>query len=432
MSDHQAGRCADFRRCGLQGVDLQGGNLQEANFQEANLRGADLRGAYLQGACLQDANLQETNLQAVNMIDARISSANLRGANLTEADLEKANLERADLQNANIERAYLQDANLKFIRISQTSLAHIPENIKQKFGSTWLVVDKVEKGDTDRLIIRSITFPPEYHEAGISILTYFGTILRKKYPDTKAKIQIKQEGLRVTMIIEPDDGGEREIIEKALDEYGLVVTGQKTPEEFTDDKVLIIGLRSELRIAQARIETQKELLQDKSAQIDKLFFIVGNAVQSKPVSVVQKAAPHNNIGANEIQSLVQTEQISSFNQNWEDGMGDNINIKSGRDTAVSKGHGTTTINNVSQTMDEKAIQGFLEQLKKHADALDLKPEKKNELSDHIVLAEREMARPTPEPERVDEYLASIRNILDGVAGSIIASGLLHEIGKLMG
>jgi len=40
------------------------------------------------------------------------------------------------------------------------------------------------------------------------------------------------------MVIDPVDGGEREIIEEILDEYGLVITGKMTPEEFTDDKLL--------------------------------------------------------------------------------------------------------------------------------------------------------------------------------------------------
>ncbi|MCP4106255.1 MAG: DUF1566 domain-containing protein [Desulfobacteraceae bacterium] len=130
----------------------------------------------------------------------------------------------------------------------------------------------------ENLISRSIEFPPQYYQAGISILNYFGTVLRKKYPDTKAKIRIEQEDLKITMIIDPVEG-EREIIEKALDEYGLVITGNMTPEEFTNDRLLLIEMKSELRYAQNKIELQQELLQDKGVQIDKLLAIVGNAVQ---------------------------------------------------------------------------------------------------------------------------------------------------------
>jgi hypothetical protein len=40
---------------------------------------------------------------------------------------------------------------------------------------------------------------------------------------------------------------EPEVFERALDQYGLVVTGRITPEEFTNDSSLIISLKHELR-----------------------------------------------------------------------------------------------------------------------------------------------------------------------------------------
>jgi hypothetical protein len=80
------------------------------------------------------------------------------------------------------------------------------------------------------------------------------TILRKKYPNTKASVKIEQKGLKVTMIIDPADG-DREVIEKELHEYGLVVTGKMSPEEFTDDKLLCMDLQNQLTFAKAQIET---------------------------------------------------------------------------------------------------------------------------------------------------------------------------------
>ncbi len=121
-------------------------------------------------------------------------------------------------------------------------------------------------GTDENIITRSIEFPPEYHQAGISILNYFSTVLRKKYPDAKAKVRIEQEDLKVTMTIDPVEG-DREIIEKALDEYGLVVTGKMLPDEYTDDRLLKIELESKLTQARAEIETQKLLLQYRDEQI---------------------------------------------------------------------------------------------------------------------------------------------------------------------
>lgn len=47
-----------------------------------------------------------------------------------------------------------------------------------------------------------ITFAPEYYQAGLSILNYFGTVLRNKYPEQKATVKIEQHENMVRMIVE--------------------------------------------------------------------------------------------------------------------------------------------------------------------------------------------------------------------------------------
>jgi len=133
-----------------------------------------------------------------------------------------------------------------------------------------------EKSDSSGKIIRSIEFPPEYHHAGVSILNYFGTVLRKKDPKLKAKIRIEQDDNKVTMIIDPIEG-KKEVIEQTLYEYGLVIHGEILPEQFTDDKFLILELKNELRLEKARIESQKELLQYQNSHIKQLFSLIGQA-----------------------------------------------------------------------------------------------------------------------------------------------------------
>ncbi len=164
--------------------------------------------------------------------------------------------------------------------------------------------------DFERLIRKSIEFPEEYFEAGKSILSYFGSILRKKYPDAKANVQIRQDGLKVTMTIDPADG-DREVLEKELDRYGLVITGKMAPEEFTDDRLLIHDLKNELRIAHHRIESQKELLayqnedmRKKDIRIDRFLDIMEKGIQA-PVNMnvfqtqgekIDGSSQANNIG----------------------------------------------------------------------------------------------------------------------------------------
>lgn len=108
-------------------------------------------------------------------------------------------------------------------------------------------------------INRNIEFPPEHLTAGISILQYFGKLLQEKYPNEKVSVSIKQEGLRVTMIIETPDG-KKEEIEEYLNRYGMVITNQITPQEFTSNPIQLIELKQELREAQNKILFQQELL----------------------------------------------------------------------------------------------------------------------------------------------------------------------------
>lgn len=138
---------------------------------------------------------------------------------------------------------------------------------------------------SDIVIDRCIEFPSEYYQAGLNILNYFGTYLREQYPDENAKVKIEQNGQLVRLIIETNDG-EKEIVEKALEEYQLIVTGQKKPEEITTNQRLILELNSELRIAKYRMETQQDIIQVQRGQIDQLFVLIGSGLANKtPINI---------------------------------------------------------------------------------------------------------------------------------------------------
>ncbi|PGO26421.1 hypothetical protein CN984_17825 [Bacillus cereus] len=115
---------------------------------------------------------------------------------------------------------------------------------------------------------RSIEFPPEYYQAGLGILGYFQKVLKEKYPGIQATVRIIQDGLIVKMIVETEDGS-KHIVEKALEEYDLILKGEIKPEEYFDAsaQIQILELKNELRMAQFRIESQKELLAYQKTQI---------------------------------------------------------------------------------------------------------------------------------------------------------------------
>ncbi|PSW66334.1 hypothetical protein [Photobacterium leiognathi] len=130
------------------------------------------------------------------------------------------------------------------------------------------------------VIDRCIEFPPEYHQAGLDILNYFGTYLREQYPEENAAVKIEQNGLNVRMVIETEDG-KSETIEKALHEYELIISGAEPPEKFAKSDKLVLELRNELRIAQFRLESQQDLIGMQNGRIDQLLDIVGSGLSQK-------------------------------------------------------------------------------------------------------------------------------------------------------
>ncbi|MDN3377493.1 MULTISPECIES: hypothetical protein [unclassified Pseudoalteromonas] len=149
-------------------------------------------------------------------------------------------------------------------------------------GALEVIDIESELGIAEKQVVinRSIEFPPEFHSAGIGILSYFGTVLREKYPDQEAKVKIEQDGHMVRMVIETEDGN-KEIIEKALQEYELVVTGEKPPEAFYDNALKVIELKTELRVAYTKIEAQRDLLIHKGQELSTLKSLFENSL-SRP------------------------------------------------------------------------------------------------------------------------------------------------------
>lgn len=227
-----------------------------------------------------------------------------------------------------------------------------PEILKKKPQTiiSYYFSDQKKDGENGKkkLLTRSIEFPPEYHQAGISILNYFGTVLRKKYPNIQAKIKIEQDGLKVSMIVDPGNGTP-EIIERALDDYGLVVSGKIAPEEFTDDRLLMIELKGKLRSAYNEIETQKELLKYQHDQV------VSKDIQINHFISLMECAFHRPMNVNI--SQVQGDKLHVGNKiNEETTTGDTITITAKGDVNFAKDQAISTIN---KTISNSNISGSL-------------------------------------------------------------------------
>ena len=114
-------------------------------------------------------------------------------------------------------------------------------------------------------IRRSITFPPEMKQAAIGVLSYFSEILDSKYPEHDVGVTIEQSDDKVVLLVTTPEGAE-ERIEQELDDYGLVVTGNLTPEEYLANPVQAMALRQKLEIAALELRQTKQLLAGERQQ----------------------------------------------------------------------------------------------------------------------------------------------------------------------
>lgn len=142
---------------------------------------------------------------------------------------------------------------------------------KRKASDYQKILETKHAGD---VVLREINFQAEYKQAGISILSYFGRIIELKYPNMDVNVKIEQLQDKVRLIIETPLG-EREVIEKLLSDYGEVINGQETTEPIFHIDTIALELKSELRIANARIENQKELLSYQKSHISDLKDLFG-------------------------------------------------------------------------------------------------------------------------------------------------------------
>lgn len=92
--------------------------------------------------------------------------------------------------------------------------------------------------------------------------------------------------------------------------------------------------------------------------------------------------------------------------------------------------GATQVVNIGPDKYEQLKQ-VVYSLKESIDNLSLQPQQRSELEVEIITIETQMSSPKPKSTIIAECLKSIRNILEGAASGIIASGLLNKIASLL-
>lgn len=383
--------------------DLSEANLSEAtfsavNFGKANLSRADLSGADLSG-------YTESLPRQIDGIYKRtdLSGANLSGAVLSGTDFEGAILRRANLAGAIISQTHFADCDLRFATVIYDALDRFPQDIREKYELTWTIIDAPEP-----VITRTLTFTHEHYQAGLSILSYFHTILHDRYPEAAPKVAIKQEGLTITLIIETEDGL-RDRYERTLDQYGEVLKQRMRDDDLLNNQVQVLELRNQLRFANAQYESQQELLRATRQQLDErnknfeqLVYFIGSHIQS------EKATALPPINVNVTNQLHSTPSVSA-----ELTAGDRL---SGQARKLLEAPPTPA-----------TLLELLGLVKEEVQALELPEEKKKELKHEVEGAEIQAKKTVPKPQNIIEKLKKATEVLNesgNLAGKAVMIGTM--------
>jgi hypothetical protein len=92
--------------------------------------------------------------------------------------------------------------------------------------------------------------------------------------------------------------------------------------------------------------------------------------------------------------------------------------------------GATQSLSVTET-NTTELKNFIEELKKAMDSLQLAQEQSQELNEAIAMLEIQVNSAKPNNVIIRESGRTVRNVLEGMTGSIIASGLIYQLGLFL-
>jgi hypothetical protein len=85
---------------------------------------------------------------------------------------------------------------------------------------------------------------------------------------------------------------------------------------------------------------------------------------------------------------------------------------------------------ISTNVDLGGLKSFVAELHKHVAELKLTADREKQLEAELASVEAQLSAPQPRRGVIAECLSSVQNILEGCAGSLIATGLLQELARV--
>lgn len=109
------------------------------------------------------------------------------------------------------------------------------------------------------------------------------------------------------------------------------------------------------------------------------------------------------------------------------GTGHQITIAQGSSSVSA----TNTTNVSAEPLDIQLVLSLIHELKSALPQLNLRPEDKEEFEAEVKVAEAQLISPRPKIKMIQESLKTLRSLLEGVAGNVLAAGLLQQFPQIM-
>ncbi|MEB9549022.1 hypothetical protein P4J60_02045 [Bacillus cereus] len=109
------------------------------------------------------------------------------------------------------------------------------------------------------------------------------------------------------------------------------------------------------------------------------------------------------------------------------------NIFHGNATGIQIQQQTSNSNQSMQQnhLDIQKIEELLKTIKENLEQIDLDSGQKATINTNIEMIEKQKQLSNPNPVIIKEGFSTIRNVLEGVTGSLIASGIIHHLGLFL-
>lgn len=204
-------------------------------------------------------------------------------------------------------------------------------------------------------------------------------------------------------------------------------------DEFMNDKVILVksnGIRYDA--ISADVQENTIFINDISLPIeegDKLIRVLPNNL--KETYIVIDRGLYSGMAGLEGHYEVKVKKSSYSSQD----VATNINNYYGN---ISNSQIQQNVNNSSQVMSvtdeyekKDELKKYLIMLKENIGQIELKDDGASEINNNVTTIEEELGREKPKAKVINQCLNTIRNVLEGVTGSLIASGLIYQIGQLV-